>query len=121
MKLRNIWLALGGVWVAVLFYLSLTPHPPELFSFNGADKLEHATAYCLLMLWFSQLRVRRIRLATVLIVTGIGIEIAQGQTGYRDFEYADMLANATGVAIGWALAQTRLGRVLELLETHARF
>lgn len=120
MKLRTIWLALGCVWIATLFYLSLTPHPPEPFSFAGADKVEHATAYCLLMLWFCQLQVRRIWLATALIATGVGIEIVQGLTGYRYFEYADMFANAAGMLIGWAFAQTRLGRILELLEIYAK-
>ncbi len=120
MTLRTIWLALGCVWIATLFYLSLTPHPPEPFSFAGADKVEHAAAYCSLMLWFCQLHIRRIVLATVLIATGVGIEIAQGLTGYRYFEYADMLANSAGVLIGWVFARTRLGQILALLETHAK-
>ena len=63
MELRTLWLAMGWFWIAVIFYLSLTPHPPEPASFENADKLEHMLAYGLLMLWFCQLRFKRIGLA----------------------------------------------------------
>lgn len=117
--LRKAWLPLGWLWVATVFYLSLIPHPPEPFSFEGVDKLEHATAYACLMLWFCQVVVAqrsRIYLMAAFVLMGVGIEILQGWTGYRYFEYADMLANSTGVLIGWGLAHTRLGRVLISLE-----
>jgi VanZ family protein len=115
--LRNVWLALGWLWVATVFYLSLMPHPPQPVSFNGVDKLEHTLAYALLMLWFCQLYVeRRIRLFLPFVAMGVGIEILQGMGGYRYFEYTDMLANTAGVLIGWGLAQTMLGRVLPMIE-----
>jgi VanZ family protein len=121
--LRNIWLPLGWLWVALVFFLSLTPHPPEPISFDGLDKLEHALAYALLMLWFCQVyvtQVSRIRLLFALLVMGMGIEVLQGMSGYRYFEYADMLANASGVLVGWGLARTALGRVLEMLENNGK-
>lgn len=120
-KLRWSWLAVGLVWVAAVFYLSLTPYPPQPVTFWQADKLEHALAYGLLMLWFCQIyRQRRPRmlLALLLVAMGIAIEYLQGETGYRTFEYADMLANATGVLVGWAWAQTSLGHVFANLEYH---
>lgn len=119
--LRNVCLVLGGVWVALVFYLSLTPHPPQPIVFEGVDKLEHATAYICLMLWFCQLYLAkwsRIYLMVVFVTMGVGIEVLQGLSGYRYFEYADMLANTTGVLLGWGLAHTRLGRVLISLEQH---
>ncbi len=121
--LLRVWLPLGWLWVATVFYLSLTPHPPETVSFEGVDKLEHAFAYAMLMLWFCQVYVEhrtRIRLLLSLVAMGIGIEILQGMTGYRYFEYADMLANSTGVLIGWGLAQTRMGCVLMMLERNGK-
>lgn len=121
--LRNAWLALGGVWVAIVFYLSLTPNPPETVSFDGVDKLEHALAYILLMLWFCQVIVTkqaRIFLFIAFVVMGVGIEILQGLSGYRYFEYADMLANTTGVLIGFGLAHTRMGCILMKLERNAK-
>lgn len=119
-KLRKAWLAIGWVWVVVLVYISLMPNPPEPVRFLNADKLEHALAYCLLMLWFCQVYVRRTQRlfsAVLLIAMGIAMEFLQGMTGYRSFEYADMLANSTGVLLGWMWARTGLGRIGRALET----
>lgn len=121
-KLRWTWLALGWLGVAAIFYLSLMPHPPEPVHFWNADKLEHALAYCLLMLWFCQVYRQhrpRLMLAMLLVAMGALIEYMQRETGYRYFDYADMLSNATGVLVGWAWARTGLGRVFAYLEYHA--
>lgn len=121
--LRSGWLALGWLWVATVSYLSLMPHPPEPVSFDGVDKLEHALAYTLLMLWFCQIVVAkraRILLFIAFVVMGVAIEILQGLSGYRYFEYADMLANTTGVLIGFCLAYTQMGCVLMKLERNAK-
>lgn len=120
-KLRGSWLALGWMWVAAIFYLSLMPHPPEPVHFINADKFEHALAYCLLMLWFSQVyrqRAARMLLAVLLLAMGVAIEYLQRETGYRTFDFADMLADAVGVLVGWAWARTALGRVFAYLEHH---
>jgi VanZ family protein len=114
--IRKIWLALGWLWVAVIFYLSLTPHPPEPVHFWSVDKLEHALAYALVMLWFCQLEYLRVRLVVVFVAMGVGIEFLQGMTGYRYFEYADMLANSAGVLLGWWLAGRSAGRILLWIE-----
>lgn len=117
--LRSVWLASGWLWIVTVCYLSLMPHPPQPVSFPGADKIEHVCAYVSLMWWFCQLytaRPARIRLALAFVAMGAGIEVLQGLSGYRYFEYADMLANTTGVLVGWGLAQTALGRVLPLIE-----
>lgn len=120
-KLRWSWLVLGLVWVAAVFYLSLTPHPPQPVTFWQADKLARVLAYGLLMLWFCQVyrqRSSRMLLALLLVAMGIAIEHLQRETGYRFFDYADMLANATGIVVGWAWARTGLGRVFAYLEYH---
>ncbi|MBI5890030.1 MAG: VanZ family protein [Nitrosomonadales bacterium] len=117
--LRKVWLSLGWLWVATVFYLSLMPHPPEPVSFDGIDKLEHFFAYAGLMLWFCQVyreAGQRVRLFLALAAMGVGIEILQGLGGYRYFESADMLANSTGVLTGWGLAQTMLGKLLIAIE-----
>lgn len=113
---------MGGLWVATVFYLSLMPQPPQPVDLWNIDKLEHALAYGLLMLWFCQVyrqRLARIVLALLLAAMGIAIEYVQGATGYRTFDFADMLANVTGVMVGWAWARTGLGRVFAYLEYHA--
>jgi glycopeptide antibiotics resistance protein len=50
---------------------------------------------------------------------GVAIEYLQRETAYRTFDYADMLANATGVMLGWTWARTGLGRIFSCLEYHA--
>lgn len=122
-RLHRAWLGLGWLWVAGVCFLSLTPHPPEPVAFHGVDKLWHTLAYALLMLWFCQVKVvrqARIRLFLGLSAMGVGIELLQGLSGYRHFEYADMLANTSGVLVGWGLARTPLGRAVLWLEHHGR-
>ena len=108
--LRLPWLAVGWLGVALSVYFSLKPHPPELGIENG-DKVQHLVGYALLMLWWVQLAdtvPQRVRTAVALAALGIGLEIAQGFTGYREASGLDATANATGVLIGWALAAPRL-------------
>jgi VanZ family protein len=119
-KLRKAWLALGWLWIAVVAYLSLIPYPPESIRFPGVDKLQHALAYGLLMLWFCQVYVRRTQrlfAAALLAALGVVVEFLQGMTGYRHFEPGDMVANVAGVLLGWVWARTALGKVGSTLET----
>lgn len=121
-KLRWSWLILGWLWVGVVFYVSLMPHPPQPVTFWQADKFEHALSYCLLMLWFCQIyrtRTTRTLLAFMLIVMGIVIEYLQRETGYRTFEYADMVADVSGVLVGGVWARTGLGRIFAYIEYHS--
>ena len=114
---HRIWTTFGALWVVAIIYLSLAPHPPQLMQFGNADKLEHALAYSLLMLWFCQCYPRqRILTALLLALMGAALEILQGLSGYRSFEYADMLANTAGVILGWLAAHTMLGRMRQALE-----
>ena len=103
--MRPLAVALGWTLVGAIVWLSLTPSPPSFeIGFAQADKFEHALAYGSTMFWFAQLYVRsRVRLAYAIgfIALGIALEFVQGQVG-RDFEVADMAADALGVALGWA-------------------
>ncbi len=119
LKYRSAWLTGGWLLVSLIVYLSLTPHPPEPVSFPNADKLEHGVAYASLSLWFCQIYLsfrHRVVVMVALIAMGVLIEFLQGWSGYRYFEYADMLANSTGVVLGYLLARTALGRVFVLIE-----
>jgi len=98
--------AIGWALVAAILWLSLTPHPPRPVDIAGADKLEHCAAYGALMLWFAFLYRRtptRLGYALGFVAMGVAIEFIQPYTG-RDFEVADMLADALGVALGWGAA-----------------
>lgn len=120
MSIRRIWLLLGWLLVIVVVYGSLMPSPPTVMKFPEADKVEHVSAYLAMMLWFAQLYTStraRWRLAFGFIGLGILIEYIQGWSGWRDFEYLDMVADAAGVSLGWALVWSPLGRILAWLQS----
>jgi VanZ family protein len=120
-RLRPLWLAVGWALVAAIVWLSLTSSPPRI-DFEQGDKLGHLASYATLMFWFSQLYMRkatRALYALCFAAMGVALEFAQGASGYRSFELADMLANALGVLCGWAAALI-LPRVLPAAGTETR-
>jgi len=106
LKLRALWLAAGWAMVAGIVYGSVMHSPPSL-GFAQGDKLEHLGSYVLVMFWFCQLyaaRRARVGYALGFVALGVALEFVQGWLGYRDFEVADMVADAAGVALGWGAA-----------------
>ena len=106
--MRAALLAGGWLVAAAIVFLSLTPNPPELDLEQG-DKLGHLLSYGVLSLWFCLLyRGWQVRLgfAALWVGMGIALEFAQGATGYRTFEFADMAANSLGVLLGWGISAT---------------
>jgi VanZ family protein len=111
---RRVGLALGWAWVAAIVYLSLTPSPPKV-DVEQSDKVGHLLAYGALAFWFCLLyRAPQARLFHMagFVCMGIALEFAQGATGYRSFELADMAANTLGVAAGWLAARLAVKRIL---------
>lgn len=114
-KYRTLWLAMGWLLVSLVVYISLVPQPPAALEFDYGDKLGHLLAYGMLMIWFCQIYWKpgsRILIALALVAMGVGMEFLQGLSGYRYFEYGDMLANGLGVLFGWLAALTSAGRLL---------
>jgi VanZ family protein len=114
-RFRLLWIIIGWAFVLGVTYGSLMPSPPDPLTCADADKVEHVTAYLVLMLWFAQLytaTAARWRVAVGLVALGVLIEILQGWSGYRDFEYLDMVADTAGVSLGWALVWSPLGRTI---------
>lgn len=71
------------------------------------DKFEHAFAYFALAAWFGGVVKpdRYLRLALALVGLGIAVEIAQGAMGVgRTADMRDVLANASGIALGLIIA-----------------
>ncbi len=106
------------VLVVLVFYLSLTPVPIEVKSLEYSDKVGHFCSYFILMSWFVQLyqRSRHLWLLVLFVVMGVLIELLQGQTTYRLFEYADIAANSFGAVFAWLLAKTAYASLLLRLE-----
>jgi len=106
--MRRLLLAGGWLFAAAIVVLSLMPAPPDIDVPHG-DKLGHMAAYSLLTFWFCWLYPAwktRIAYAAGWIAMGVALEFAQGATGYRSFEVADMAANSLGVLLGWGISAT---------------
>ena len=110
LKLSFLWLGLGCVMVALVVYLSLTSSPVDTgLSFPYQDKIFHAFAYFALMIWFAQIyhdRFQRNLIAVMLVIMGVVLEYLQSFDPGRFYEYADMLANSTGVVLGLLVTLT---------------
>ncbi|HWQ68610.1 MAG TPA: VanZ family protein [Patescibacteria group bacterium] len=122
LRARSLWLVLGWVLVLCIVFLSVAPISIETGVEQG-DKLSHAFAYGTLMVWFANLygRLTRRRMFAVgFVALGVALECIQGWTGYRTFEVADIVADAAGVAAGWAFAPPRMPNVLKGVERFFR-
>lgn len=98
------WLvAVLGLTIVCLIPLQGLPPMPD-----NSDKVEHLLGYFVLAAAAVQLFARASLpwVATGLVLLGIGIEIAQGQTAYRSADPYDALFNALGVLLGMATALT---------------
>ncbi len=111
------WRFVGYVLVAAVIAGSLLP-PSDLPQVHVSDKLEHILAYAVLMYWFIPLSSRRSFWVPgiALLALGIAIEFLQGASGYRDFEIADMVADAVGILLGLSVALTPAGRLLPAMD-----
>ncbi len=121
MKYRRLWLTFSWLLVVLVVYLSLDPSPPDpLSGWLDSDKLKHMLAYGTLAVCFTQLYDSlpgRGLVACGLIAMGVAMEYLQQLGGQRTFDYADMLANALGVLLGWALMRSPLENLFIVCET----
>jgi len=118
LKYTKLWLCLGILLIALIWYLSLTPDPPDTGIDNG-DKFGHFFAYSLLMVWFAQIYIQlkqRLWLMLVFIMMGVLLEVLQSMTATRTYSYADMLANSSGILIGLLLSLGPMARLLQQFE-----
>jgi VanZ family protein len=120
LKFRVLWLSIGYALVGLVIILSLVSAPADMkMNIPFEDKVYHAFAYFTLMVWFSQIyhdRFRRGVLALLFIFMGILLEYLQSFDPSRFAEYGDMIANASGVASGYALTLTAARNYLLRIE-----
>ena len=110
LRFPRVWSALG--WLLVIGVVVGSLLPGRMVS--GVmlhDKLEHGFAYALLMAWFAGLYRRGFYapIGGVLIALGFALEVAQGFSRTRTFDWYDLLADTVGVLAGAALALWFLG------------
>ncbi len=113
---RNIWLAVGSLLLLLIAFGSLVPVPRA--DFQNGDKLAHVFLYFILMSWFAQVIIPRYHFYLVLIISSFGLllEVAQMVTGYRMFEWGDVLANSIGAMFGWAAMHTLIGQTIAAMD-----
>ncbi len=105
-RATRAWRIALGVLSIGIGWLALTPHPPPAANL-GWDKLNHACAFATLAaVACLSLRSSSARPAALLALLAYGglIEIAQTFVPGRSGEWADLLADAAGIAIGALLA-----------------
>ena len=113
------WRLLGFALVLLVVFLTLRPDPGgQLLNMPMGDKWGHLLAYGVLTSWFGLLIQRRWHWipALLFVVLGISLEFIQGLTAYRTFEVFDMLANSTGVLLGYWLCASRFRYCLQQFE-----
>ncbi len=104
--LRAVWVALFALTV----WFSLMPGSATpislLSSIPGGDKFGHMSAYCALAFVPTLHERRYIALAFILVglTLGVMMEIAQRLVPSRTFDWYDVLANISGLAIGTCCA-----------------
>lgn len=93
---------------------SLIPRDPLAQGSHVFDKLEHLTAYAMLMaagMWAARGQRAHI-IAGLLLALGLVIEFGQSWMHLgREGSVLDALANTIGVGVGWAVARVWLRRV----------
>jgi VanZ family protein len=110
LRLARAWLGIGWAGVAAALVVSLWPGGVPL-PVGVWDKIQHGLGYFLLTLWFVGLypRERYLGIAGACFVLGLAIEVLQGFSATRSMEFADVVANTTGIGVALVLAYLVVG------------
>jgi VanZ family protein len=105
-----LWKALGWALVAAVVIGSLVPGE-IVAAAHVSDKVMHAGAYGVLMVWFSGFYRHAVYpvIAIVLIALGLTLDLLQLLTPTRTFDLNDVLMNSAGVVVGFLLSTLLLG------------
>lgn len=111
------WTGLGLLALAAGVGVALRPGGGLLLVTLG-DKLNHALAFTVFTAWFGGVVApgRMWRVALLLLGYGIAIEGAQALTPYRQAEFLDVGADASGILLGWGMSAAGLRHWCRWLE-----
>jgi VanZ family protein len=117
LRFLKLWSALGWLLVVSVAVSSLVPGR-LIQAVTVSDKIMHAGAYALLMIWFAGLYRRGLYvvIATGLFALGVALDLLQGLTRTRSFDWYDVAANLAGILVGCALAFALVGGWCERIE-----
>ena len=109
---RPFWVSVGIVLLIVVMYLALLPLRKIVPGLQFSDKIAHFLVFAGLMVWFAaQVRPERyIWVLLALLSYGAGMEVLQALRPHRAAEFADLIADAGGLAAGWWLCRLGLDR-----------
>ncbi|MFZ4714262.1 MAG: hypothetical protein ACOYL6_11135 [Bacteriovoracaceae bacterium] len=104
--MRRILITIGFLIIIAIFIFSLIKGAKGEGLFPHSDKVGHCLAYFSVTYWFLNLYPRKKHFILMIVFTfqGIIIEFLQRETGYRSFDYFDMLANFSGSLLAYILA-----------------
>ncbi|MCK5002851.1 MAG: VanZ family protein [Gammaproteobacteria bacterium] len=119
----KLWLAMGYALVTLVIYLSVTSNPPDPgIEMPNFDKVAHTLAYFAMMGWFAQIyhvKKQRIIYALSFVALGVALEFVQSFDSRRMAEFADMVANTSGVLIAVLITRMSAFRlVLKRVESY---
>ena len=102
--LRVGWsLAMAAVTVLALLPLAHLQYPV----FDWWDKAQHALVFAVLSGWaWLAWPAAGWRVALAMLAYGAGLELAQWAVGWRFAEWADLAADAVGVALAWGVTRS---------------
>ncbi len=117
LRFPRVWSALGWALVAAVVVGSLVPGQ-VVAAAHVSDKVMHAGAYGVLMVWFSGFYRQAAYpvIATVLIALGFALDLLQLLTPTRTFDLGDVLMNTAGVTVGFVLSTVALGGWCQRIE-----
>ena len=111
LRFPRVWVTLAWLFVSLAIVACLLPGNAANVGFLN-DKFMHSLGFFALTTWFTGIypRSRYFLIAVLLLVMGIGIELAQEamQLGRRA-ELRDVYADAGGIAAGVAIALAAVG------------
>jgi VanZ family protein len=110
LRFAKFWSVLGWLLVAGVIVGSLIPGS-AVPSIGLSDKIMHAGAYFILMVWFAGFYRRGLypAIAIALLAVGTGLDLLQLLTETRSFDWYDVAMNSSGIAAGFVLSLLLLG------------
>jgi VanZ family protein len=110
LRFPRLWSFLGWLLVTAVIVGSLLPGT-ALQGIHVSDKVMHAGAYFVLMVWFAGFYRHAAYpvIATILIALGLALDVLQLLTASRSFDWYDVAMNSSGVIVGFVLSTLLLG------------
>lgn len=118
LRFPKLWSLLGWLLVGAVIVGSLMPGRMVEAVVDMNDKVMHAGAYFVLMVWFAGFyrHAAYPLIATVLLALGLGLDLLQLLTTTRSFDLYDVAMNSAGVIAGFVLSSLALGGWCQRIE-----